>query len=218
MISLIITSFKEPNLKFAIDAVLKNKIKEKHEIIIVAPDKEAENLVKSYKNKNIKYFKDPGKGKSLALNQVFKIVKGKILILTDGDVYVSENAVSEILNLFKDPQIGCVTGRPIALNKKDTMLGYWANFLFDIGAHEISRKKMLKKTGFIECSGYLFAFRNIIKEIPLDVAEDSIIPYYFLKKSYKIGYAEKALVYVKNPRNLKDLINKESEQQRPMKN
>ena len=127
--------------------------------------------------------------------------------MTDGDVFVSDNAVNEILKLFKDSKIGVVTARPVSLNKKDNKYGYWSHFLLDVGAHYISRKKRAAKGEFLECSGYLFAMRNgVIKEIPTDVAEDTIIPYLFWKGGYKVGYAEKALVYVKNPDNIKDWI------------
>src|SRR3989338_3967019 len=47
---------------------------------------------------------------------------------------------------------------------------------------------------------------NIIKEIPLDVAEDSILPYYFFRKGYKIAYASKAIVFVKNPTKFTDWL------------
>ncbi len=209
MISIIITAFKEPKtIGRAIEAFLKQKIREEYELIVACPDKETEDVVKKYmkKYKQIKHFKDPGKGKSYALNLLFKIAKGRILTLTDGDVYVGENSVNEILKLFEDPKIGCVTGRPVSTNPRNEMLGYWSHLLYDAGAHRI-RKEKFERGEFLECSGYLFAFRNgIIKEIPLDVAEDSIIPYYFWKKGYKIGYAEKAVVYVKNPTNLRDFI------------
>jgi len=201
MISIIITSFNEPNLEKAILSILNQKINDKHEIIVVAPDKNAENLAKKYK---IKYFKDPGKGKSYALNLLLRKIKSDILILTDGDVYLGHNSINEILELFKDPMIGVVTGRPIPQENKDTKFGYWGNLLF-YGAHKI-RKKLFNEGKFLECSGYLFAFRNLIKEFPLDVAEDTIIPYIFNHKGYKIGYAEKALVYVKNPNNFKDWL------------
>ena len=57
MISIIITSFNEPSLERAILSALKQKINYKYELIIVAPDKNAQNLVKKYsKNYNIKYF------------------------------------------------------------------------------------------------------------------------------------------------------------------
>jgi len=38
------------------------------------------------------------------------------------------------------------------------------------------------------------------------VAEDTVIPYMFWEKGYKIGYAENAKVYVKNVNNWKDWI------------
>ena len=126
-------------------------------------------------------------------------------MLTDGDVYISDNAVEEISNLFLNPQIGCASGRPVPIEIKKTKYGYWANFLFD-SAHRL-RKTAFESNSFLECSAYFFAFRkNKIKQIPLDVAEDTVIPYYLWEKGYKIGYAENALVYVKNPANWKDWI------------
>ena len=211
MISIIINSFKESHLVGkAIESILNNKIKEKYELIVAAPDEETAEIIKKYarKYKQIKYFKDKGQGKVNALNQIFKITKGSILILTDGDVYVSDNAIEEILNEFRDKKVGCVSGHPVSTNDKNKMLGYFSHLLFDAGAHNI-RKLRNKNNQFLECSGYLFAFRNngIIKKLPTDVAEDSITPYYFWKQGYKIRYAENALVHVKNPTNLKDFIN-----------
>ena len=73
-------------------------------------------------------------------------------------------------------------------------------------AHKL-RSNAFRNNNFIECSGYLFAFRGgVIKEIPLDVAEDTYIPYFFSDKGYKIGYVEKAEVYVKNVNNFKDWL------------
>lgn len=208
MISIIITAFKEPEtIGKAIESFLKQNIKEKYELIISAPDEETLNVAKKYssKNKKIKLFKDPGKGKSYALNLLLKKIKGDILILTDGDVYVSEDSVEEILKEFQNSEIGCVTGRPVPLENKEIKYGYWANFLFE-SAHKL-RKKLKKENNFLECSGYLWAFRNnVIDSFPLDVAEDTIVPYFFWEKGFKIGYSEKALVYVKNVNNWKEWI------------
>lgn len=212
MISIIITAFKEPKtIGKAIESFLKQGVKSKFELIVSAPDKETLNAAKkySYKNKKIKLFKDPGKGKSYALNLLFKKIKGDIIILTDGDVYVFDNSINEILKKFNDSKVGCVTGRPIPLENKKTKYGYWANFLFD-SAHQL-RKRLNKKRKFLECSGYLWAFRNkIIKNFPLDVAEDTIVPYLFSEKDYKITYAEKALVFVKNVDNWREWISQKT--------
>jgi ADP-heptose:LPS heptosyltransferase len=203
-IALIITAFKEPNIGKAIEAALNQKTNYNYEIIVSAPDDETLKIAKKYKN--VKTFKDPGKGKMSALNLIFKNIKKEdILILTDGDVYVSDNIVEDITNLFLDPEIGCVSGKPTPVETKDTKYGYWANFLFE-AAHKL-RKKGFESDSFIECSGYLFAFRgdNSVK-IPLDTAEDAIIPYHFWEKGYRIGYAENARVFVRNVDNWKDWV------------
>lgn len=206
-ISLVITAFKEPNIARAIKAALNQKTRYDYNIIISAPDDKTLKIAKSYslKNKKIKVFKDPGKGKSYALNQILNSIQTDILILTDGDVYISDNSVDEISNLFLDPEIGCVTGRPVPMENRKTKYGYWANFLFD-AAHRI-RKLAFESNSFIECSGYLFAFRkNKIDRIPLDVAEDTFIPYFLWERGYQIGYADNARVYVKNPETWGDWI------------
>jgi len=212
MISVIITAFKEPNISKCIESWVNQDFKDEYEIVVVAPDEKTRNIVNSYskKYKNIKYFKDPGKGKVFALNLLFKkIYKNDlddILILTDGDLIVDSKVISEIFNKFKDKEVGCVSGRPVALNDKNKMVGYWSHLLLDAGAHRI-RKELSNKDKFLECTGYLFAFRNgLIKELPLDVAEDSIVPYYIWKKGYKIKYAENAKVYVKYPDTIKEFI------------
>jgi cellulose synthase/poly-beta-1,6-N-acetylglucosamine synthase-like glycosyltransferase len=208
MISIIINSFNEPGtIGKAIESFVKQKIKEKYEILVICPDKKTIEVIKQYQKKHpqIKHIKDEGKGKSLAINKTLPVTKGRIIILSDGDVFVGSNSVNSLLNLFKDKKMGCVSGRPVPQENKNEKYGYWSHLLF-YGAHKI-RKKLFNEGKFLECSGYLFAFRNnIIKEFPLDVAEDAIIPYMFYLKNYKIGYAEKALVYVKNPNNFKDWL------------
>jgi cellulose synthase/poly-beta-1,6-N-acetylglucosamine synthase-like glycosyltransferase len=203
MISIIITAYKEPKtIGRAIEAIKRNKIKN-CELIVAAPDKETADVVKKYMG--VTYFKDAGKGKSHALNQLFKKVKSNILILTDGDVFVDENAIQFIINAFKDPRVGCVSGRPVAANDRTTFFGYLSHLLLDAGAHAI-RKKLYREGKFLECSGYLFAFRHTITKIPTDVAEDAYIPYLLWKKGYSIHYAEHAKVFVQYPDNLKDFI------------
>lgn len=210
-ITLIITAFKEPKISEAIEAALNQESRYEYNILIAAPDDETLNIAKSYSNKykKIKVFRDPGKGKMYAINLILNKIKSDILIFTDGDVKISSNAVEEISNLFLDPEIGVATGRPVPIENRKTKYGYWANFLFD-SAHKL-RKQASERNDFIECSGYLFAFRQgRIKEIPIDTAEDTIIPYYFWEKGYKIGYAENALVYVKNVNNWKEWISQKT--------
>lgn len=203
MISIIITSYKEPKtIGRAIESFQNQKIKEKYEIIVVAPDDETLSAAKKYK---VICLKDPGKGKPTALNLAFSKAKGEIVVLSDGDVYVNENSVNNLLRHFKDKSIGAVTGRPIALENRKTLFGYWANLLND-SAH-IERLKRDRKNLPMFCSGYIFAIRNnLFKKLPEDVLDDAYISMLVLKIGYKIKYEPEAIAYIKNPTNLRDWI------------
>ena len=214
MLYIIINAYGEPKAtERAVNSFLEQNIKRDYKIIVVDPFPEVRDFIKEKfgKNKNVEFFLDPGEGKSYSLNlmlsNLYKENKD-ILIFTDGDVYTEKNSVNEILKLFKDSKIGCVTGRPVSINSRKNFFGYVSHFLCDVAAHDISRKKRKKNKGFLEATGYLFAIRNgIIKKFPLDVAEDAIIPYLIWKRGYKIGYADKAFVNVKWPDNFKDWVN-----------
>ncbi len=212
MIDIIITSYKEPKATLrAVNAFLKQKTEEELRIIVVDPFPQTEKFLKNkIKDKRFKFILDPGEGKGYALNILFQEFgsqnKRDIFILTDGDVYVSDNTVSEILDSFKDEKIGCITGKPFPVEDRNTKYGFWAHFLFS-GVHR-ARKKISKKKKFMECSGYLMALRKgIIFDFPTNTSEDAIIPYLVWKKGYNIAYVDKAKAYVKNPSNWKDWVN-----------
>lgn len=215
MISILIAAYKEPHIiGRAIESFLKqlkqleisNKLK--WEILLIAPDKETLDVMKLYskKSKQIRVYKDPRKGKPHALNILFKKAKGDILILSDGDVNISNNAVKELLKPFKDPKIGGVTGRPVSVSSRKRMLGYWSHLLTDVGAHK-TRLIRSKQNKFILFSGYLFAMRKLFTKIPEDaLSDDAVMAHMVWKLGYKISYAPKAIVYVKYPTTFDDWI------------
>ncbi len=210
MLSIIITAYKEEKtIQKAVQSFLNQKIPGDFEILVFSPDQETRNAVLaiSKNNKRVKHFYDSGKGKPAALNGAFKKAKGDILILTDGDVYINQHAVVELLKKFKDEEVGAVTGRPVSLNSRNNKYGYWSHLLTDQGAH-LTRLERAKKGEFIACSGYLLALRKgIVKKIPEEVlADDAFISQEVWKKGYKIAYAPTAKVYVKFPTNWSDWI------------
>src|SRR3989344_1429389 len=208
MIHIIITSYGEPKAtEKAINCILSQNIRQKYKIIVADPFPETKWIIEE-KFKNIEYFQDPDKGKSYALNLLFKKIfsnQNDIIIMTDGDVFLSNNSIKEILKQFEDPKIGVVCGKPVSLNPKNSLFGYWSHFQFY--AMNKIRKNLSENNEYFETSGYLFAIRNgIIKEFPLNCSEDSIIPALFFEKGYKISYLENAEAYVLNPQKFKDWI------------
>jgi len=202
MITCIITGYKEPEtIGKAIISMSNSCIEAKvdYEILVIAPDEETIKEALNYETKNIKILQDEGKGKPSALNLAFKEAKGSILILSDGDVYVNQDAVRELLNKIGNSKIGAVSGHPISSSPKETMLGYWSHLLTDMA--DLTRKK-----GSFVCSGYLYALRKgIVNELPEDcLSDDAYISYKVVEAGYELGYSTDAQVFVKYPDNFKD--------------
>ena len=209
MISAIITAYKEPKtIQKAIISLAEQPIKDM-EVIVVAPDRdtlsEARKLKKKYKK--LRVIEDDGLGKSAALNKSLKKIKGDILVLTDGDVYVGEKSISELLKPLEDRKVGAVSGNPVSINSKRTMFGFWSFVLTRVANKR--RKRAVKNKKRIFCSGYLFAIRKeLLPNLPEGLlSEDGYISHNVYQKNYKIGYKEDSIVFVKFPTNFKDWIN-----------
>jgi len=211
-VSIIITGYKEPRtishaIRKALISCDKANLDDRAEIIIVAPDLEtlsaAYSCQASRPEMSIKVIKDPGRGKPTALNLALQASLGQILILTDGDVFMSQYAIRELLEGFDSEKVGAVGGRPRSVNSKDNCYGYWSHLLTDMA--DVKRKET---KGFV-CSGYLYALRKgIVESIPEDcLSDDAYISYKVLEKGYEINYAPSAQVFVTYPDNFKDWIN-----------
>ncbi len=211
MLNVIITSYKEPKSTLkAVNSILNQNIKDLKVIVIDPFEEVGEFLKENIKDKRFIFILDPGEGKTYALNMIFQEFfssnKDDILAFTDGDVFISKGSLKSIIKAFKDKEVGCVTGRPVTVDKPNEKYGYWANLLYD-AIHNL-RLRLDKEKQFFQSTGYLFAIRNgVIKEIPHDVPEDAVIPYMMWKEGYRNKYVPEAEVYVKYPNNWKDWIN-----------
>ncbi|MDD5012039.1 MAG: glycosyltransferase [Candidatus Nanoarchaeia archaeon] len=210
MISLIVTAYEDPHsTNEAINRLLNQKnFSEKFEIIAACPDEPTRKVIMDYKKKYpkiIKYVKQDNPDKNELMNKILNLAKGKILIWTDGNKFVEEDAISLIVAKFDDPLVGCVGGRPLPQNSRNDLFGFWAHLLTN-AAHRL-REKRFRSGKFVEQCANLLAIRKyIINKIPKDVAEDSIIPYLIVKKGYKNIYVGDAKVYVMYPRNFRDWV------------
>ena len=205
MISIIITAFREPEgVRKGLDAFLSQKLPKGYEILVVAPDAETRKVVEDFSKvyPQVKFVRDLGKGKPAALNVAFERSKGSTLILTDGDVYAAPSAVEELLKPFKEKRVGLVTGRPVSLERRDTMLGFWSHLLTDV-AHRVRMK-----SDFIVGSGYLMAIRRVIVEkVPENaLADDAVISNVIFERGFRTVYAPDAKVFVKYPDNFSDWV------------
>jgi len=205
MISIIITTYKEKGtLPKCLTAILGQKLTADHEIFVVGPDSDTENIVKqlTVANPQLHYIRDQHLGKPAALNLAFKQARGDILVLTDGDVWIGDNSLEKLLIPLIDSNVGAVSGHPIPINPRNNLFGYWAHFLTN-AAHQTR----LTSRSF-PCSGYFYAFRrNLIHQIPEETfSEDGWVTQQIREQGYSISYVPEAIVYVKYPTNFHDWL------------
>jgi cellulose synthase/poly-beta-1,6-N-acetylglucosamine synthase-like glycosyltransferase len=223
MISVIITSFKEPKtIRKCISCIADRSysgITSPFEVIQITPDdltlkqgqKEANKL--NLSRKQYIQIKDPKKGKPFALKMAIKKAKGDIIIFTDGDVFFEQNAVKELLKPFENKNVGGVSGRPVSQDSKDNCFGYWGHLLSDSANHRRKNRMervdgknyFVSRKSFFPMSGYIMAVRNLNIPIPSDVlSDDAYISYHIRNEGMDIAYAPKAISYVKYPTTLRD--------------
>jgi len=132
-------------------------------------------------------------GKIGAMNRGVPCAKNEILVFTDANSMLSENAMKEIVAYFANPKVGCVAGSKQVMNNRDSnpAIGegvYWK--------YEAQLKKFESNIGStIGAAGELFAIRRELFEIvePDTILDDFVIAMRIALKGYEMKYANKAL-------------------------
>ncbi|MBU2592409.1 MAG: glycosyltransferase [Patescibacteria group bacterium] len=211
MISIIITAWREPKTVSMLVKDIEEEISglnEEFEILLTCPDEETKQAGIACDSLGlVKWVQDKQKGKPQALNKAIDKAEGEILILTDGDVIVGKEAIAKLLKGFQNPEVGAVSGRPIPINSRSNIFGFWAHLLTEVGAHE-QRMEKYRNGEFLDASGYLMAVRRkLLGLIPGNaLADDAVISRMIWARGAKVDYQPEAKVYVKYPNNLKDWL------------
>ncbi|RMG94828.1 MAG: glycosyltransferase [Chloroflexi bacterium] len=207
-ITVLLTAYREPRTVGKAIAAFLPQLPAHAELLVVCPDAETTAVVQKLARQDgrIRHIPDPAHGKPTALNIGLQAARGDIIIFSDGDVTIADNALTYLLAPFTESNVGAVTGRPISISPRHTCLGYWSHLLTDSAHHvRLARDQTAR---FLLCSGYLFAARRaLIPSIPTDaLAEDAVISHRIAEQGYRIRYAPQAIVYVKYPDNYQDWL------------
>jgi len=169
-----------------------------YEIIVVSDGStdNTEKVVLEYQRsfRNVKLLSLFHVGKSTAQNEGVKIAKGDIIVFTDVDSIFEKNVLKNIVLLFQNPQVGCVTAQVKWINPKESAITeggniYWKyeNFLW-----RCEDKLGLLAWGAGTC---LAVRRSIFRPIPPYYGEDCIVPLDIVEQGFLVKYQPKAVVY-----------------------
>jgi len=162
-------------------------------------------ILARYKDKGVEvYHEDKRGGKIGAMNRGMAFVKTPIVIFSDGNTMLGKESIQRIVNLFKDPKVGCVSGEKRIFSKEaDSAVGsegiYWK--------YESKLKKWdAELYSVVGAAGELFAIRTeLFQEVEKDtLLDDFIISLRIAIKGYTIQYDPEAYAIESASANVKE--------------
>jgi glycosyltransferase involved in cell wall biosynthesis len=215
MISVIIPAYNEERgIVKAINSILPQISKEDEIIVISSGSTDGtEAEVQKIADERVRLIiQKERKGKASAINLALKKAKGDIIVQTDSDVELKEDALHHLINPFNDSEVVGVSGHPVPIIPKDNLFYDWTVMSYN-KMDELRAKQYVDGT-FWHMSGYLLAFRKETmfgREIPFAKGAVDAVMSQMIKGAGEvyggdIAYAPNALVYVKAPTTIKDFI------------
>jgi biofilm PGA synthesis N-glycosyltransferase PgaC len=137
-------------------------------------------------------------GKASAVNLFLSKAAADICILESADTVPAADAFDKLLLPFNDQSVGMSGCRPVPVNQIDTFMGFAAHFMWYLH-HKIA---------LVEPKlGEMVAFRNCVREIPVDTAVDEAsIEAVVRRQGFRLCYVPDAICYNKGPETVKDFI------------
>ena len=199
------------NEKDYIDAKVKNSLEmnypqdKVHQVWVTdGSDDGTPDLLRKYEGLEV-YHEAARNGKIGAMNRGMQFVKTPIVIFSDGNTLLGKDSIKEIVNLFKNPKVGCVSGEKRIFQKEaETAAGagegiYWK--------YESTLKKWdAELYSVVGAAGELFAIRTeLYREVEKDtLLDDFIISLRVAMDGYTIQYNPNAYAIETSSANVKE--------------
>lgn len=197
-VTLFITAFNEEEV---VDEKMENSLvlnypKEKLHIVWVtdgSSDGTNEHLHARWEGKAAVFFQPERQGKTAAMNRGMKLIDTPIVVFTDANTMVNQEAIREIVLAFEDTRVGCVAGeKRIAIQTLDNAAAggegiYWK--------YESTLKALdARLYSAIGAAGELFAVRRkLFEEMERDtLLDDFILSLRIAMQGYTIAYCTEA--------------------------
>ena len=188
---------------------------DKREIIIVedgstdTTNDTCMNYAKEHANVKVLH-KNLSNGKPSALNYGLAHAKGDIVAIFDADNVPADDALSAVVEYFKDPEVAAVQGRTASINPKENMLTQFISYEEAVWCEAYLRGKDVLNL-FVHLKGSCqFIRRNVLEQLrgfdEAVLSEDMEISARIIENDYKIRYASDVVALQESPSNLKTLF------------
>lgn len=211
-ISIIVAALNEEKVieKKIINLHEVNYPKDKIEIIVVADgstDRTVEILEKRFSESVRVLFQSKRMGKAHALNRAVASAENSIIIFTDANAYLKQDALKILVRHFSDANIGGVSGNKVVLKSgaRECALGDHTYRSF-----ESTMKTWQSASGSISTAGgELFAVRRHLYQplAPETINDDMEITYGLVSKGYRVIFEQNAITTEEASHSLSEDLN-----------
>ena len=166
--------------------------------IIVASDGSTDGTnetIRNFEGKgvNLIFEKEHG-GKSFIQNRAVEEAKGEIIVFSDATTMCEKDALKKLVRNFADLKVGCVTGKAVYVNPKESATGegeslYWR--------YELSLRKLESDLGILAMgSGCFFGIRkSLFRTLDANVSDDFVLPLSAVRNCKRVIYESEAVVW-----------------------
>ncbi|MBX6722361.1 MAG: glycosyltransferase, partial [Dactylosporangium sp.] len=156
----------------------------------------------------VRVIRQPNAGKPAALNTGIAHAAYDLLVLVDGDTVFEPDAVGRLIQPFRDPSVGAVSGNTKVANRTG-LLGRWQHIEYVIGFN-LDRRLFDVARCMPTVPGAIGAFR---RQALLDVggvsaatlAEDTDLTMAVIRAGWRVVYEETAVAWTEAPATLRQL-------------
>jgi biofilm PGA synthesis N-glycosyltransferase PgaC len=138
-------------------------------------------------------------GKMSAINLFLHHARCDVVVIINADVLPEADCIERLVAPLADPSVGATSGRPVAINRKDTLPGFAAHLLWEMHHHiSLSEPKM----------GELIAYRNFpeISISPDTVDDEGIVEELVARKGMRKVYVPEAILNLRGPTTVPEVI------------
>lgn len=149
-------------------------------------------------------------GKASALNSVWDLCGGEIVVMSDADCLLERNAISELVKAFSDPKVGVVTGSHFIVNSGEFITKKIEQNYRSIFSVLRLGESYLDSTPIV--NGQLCAYR---REYIENICEDSVcddidLAMRIRRKGYRVVYEPQAIFFEFTPRKFLSRLRQKS--------
>lgn len=196
-VTILITAYNEENdIRNKLENTLKIEYpKDKLEILVASDGStdQTDEIVKEFAGQGIKLFRQDGRvGKTITQNNAVEQSNGEIILFSDATTIYATNVLRKVLPNFADEKIGCVAGKLIYVDKKDTTIGQGAKSYWNY--ETFLKESESRVCSLIGVSGCLYAVRRAAyKPMYAEACSDFLIATVMYEQGLRTIYEPNAI-------------------------